>query len=97
MGKRGDSFVSGHVSGITAMVTPFVLEYKNDYPLIHLLWALPLHQMIGRTKVQAHWQTDVIAGALVGFASGYWAHKREYPLILYFDRDKIVVGIKYRF
>jgi len=79
------------------MVTPFILEYQNDYPMINLLWALPLHQMGGRLKDQAHWQSDVIAGFLVGYGSGYWAYKRENPLLLYFDGDKKYVGLRYRF
>ncbi len=95
--EGGASFFSGHVSGTTALVTPFILEYQEEYPLTHLLWALPLHQMVGRVKAQAHWQSDVIVGALVGFASGYWATKRETPLILYFDSDKVVVGLKHQF
>jgi undecaprenyl-diphosphatase len=95
--KGGKSFFSGHVSGMTALVTPFVLEYQSDYPLVHLLWALPLHQMGGRVKAQAHWQSDVIVGAMVGFLSGYLAHERDSPLILYFDGDKVVTGFKYKF
>ena len=96
-GEGGASFFSGHVSGMTALVTPYILEYQDDYPWVNLLWALPLHQMGGRVKAQAHWQSDVLAGAFAGFASGYWAHKREYPLILYFDSDKVVMGIKHAF
>lgn len=95
--EGGKSFFSGHVSGMTALVTPFILEYQDDYPLMNLLWALPLHQMGGRVKAQAHWQSDVIVGALVGFASGYWAQHRESPLILHFDQDKVVMGLKHAF
>ena len=96
-GEGGASFFSGHVSGMTALVTPYILEYQDDYPMVNLLWALPLHQMGGRVKAQAHWQSDVIVGALVGFASGYWAWKRESPLILYFDSDKVIMGFKHAF
>jgi len=95
--EGGASFLSGHVSGMTAIVTPYILEYQDDYPMVNLLWALPLHQMIGRVKAQAHWQSDVMAGALAGFASGYWATKRETPLILYFDSDKVIIGFKHAF
>ena len=95
--EGGASFFSGHVSGMTAIVTPYILEYQNDYPMVNLLWGLPLHQMVGRVKAQAHWQSDVIMGALVGFASGYWATTRETPLILYFDSDKVVIGFKHAF
>jgi undecaprenyl-diphosphatase len=95
--EGGKSFFSGHVSGMTAIVTPYILEYQDDYPMVNLLWALPLHQMGGRVKAQAHWQSDVLVGALAGFASGYWAWKRESPLLLYFDTDKVFVGIKHNF
>jgi len=93
----GKSFFSGHVSGMTALVTPYILEYQEESPWVHLLWAFPLHQMGGRVKAQAHWQSDVLIGALVGFASGYWAYKRETPLLLYFDSDKVMVGLKHHF
>ena len=96
-GEGGESFPSGHVSGMTALVTPFILEYQKDYPIMHLLWALPLHQMGGRLKAQAHWQSDVIVGALVGFASGYYSHKRDYPLIVSLSKDNFFLGIKHAF
>jgi len=96
-GEGGKSFTSGHVSGMTALVTPFVLEYQDDYPLVHLLWALPMYQMAGRVKAQAHWQSDVLAGALVGFLSGYWAHSRDTSLLLYFNEGHTFVGFKHKF
>jgi undecaprenyl-diphosphatase len=91
------SFPSGHVSSVTAVVTPYILEYRHDYPAVYLLSLLPIHQMVGRVKAKAHWQSDVVVGALVGFLSGYYAHSRDYPLTLYFDSDKIFAGIRYRF
>ena len=94
--QGGESFPSGHVSGMTALITPFILEYKEQYPAINLLWLLTLHQMVGRVKAQAHWQSDVIVGALVGYFSGKWAHTREKPLLLYFN-DGIFIGIKKSF
>ncbi len=95
--EGGASFPSGHVAGMTALVTPFVLEYRADNPWVHLLWLLPAYEMEGRMKAQAHWQTDVIAGAVVGFASGYWAHGRDYPLLLSLSDDHVFVGLHYRF
>lgn len=95
--EGGKSFFSGHVSGTTALVTPFILEYQEDYPLVNLLWALPLHQMGGRIKAQAHWQSDVLVAALVGYASGYWAHQRESPFLLSFDKNMVFVGWKHSF
>jgi undecaprenyl-diphosphatase len=95
--EDGKSFVSGHVSGMTAIVTPYILEYKEDYPLIYLLWFLPIHQMIGRVKAQAHWQSDVIGGAIVGYTSGYLSYNMKTPMLLYFSKDKAYVGLKYSF
>lgn len=91
------SFPSGHVSSMASIVTPYILEYREDYPSVYLLALLPVHQMISRVKAQAHWQSDVLAGALVGFLSGLYSHKREYPILLYFDGDKVFTGIRYRF
>ncbi|MEA3228512.1 MAG: phosphatase PAP2 family protein [Campylobacterota bacterium] len=96
-GEDGASFFSGHVSGMTAIITPYILEYQEEYPIVHSLWLLSAYQMVGRVKAQAHWQSDVIVGALVGFATGYFVHTREYPLSLYFDSDKVVLGLKHRF
>lgn len=96
-GQGGKSFVSGHVSGMTALVTPFVLEYQEDYPLVHLLWALPMYQMAGRVKAQAHWQSDVLGAAVVGFLSGYWVHSRDTSLLLYFNEGHTFIGFKHSF
>ncbi len=95
--EGGESFPSGHVSGMTALVTPYILEYQDDKPWIHLLWSLPAYQMAARVKVQEHWQSDVIAGALLGFASGYITHNYNFPILLYFAEDHAMVGLKYRF
>lgn len=93
----GKSFVSGHVSGMTAVITPYILQYKDENPWVHLLWSLPAYQMVGRVKANAHWQTDVIGGAIVGFASGYWAHHLDYPFTLYFVDDNVVFGFSSKF
>ncbi len=92
-----NSFPSGHVASVTASVTPYIFEYSEDYPLVHLLWFFPVQQMAGRVNAQAHWQTDVLAGFLLGTAIGYFSHKRETPLILYFDGDGVYTGLRYRF
>lgn len=93
----GDSFPSGHVSSAMATVVPYILEYQKDTPWVHLLWLFPVQQMAGRVNARAHWQTDVITGAIVGGLLGWYAHKREKPLILYFDADGIYTGLRYRF
>ena len=76
------SFPSGEVSAVTGIVTPFVIEYHRDQPSVYLLEALPLYDGIARMKVQAHWQTDVLAGFALGTLTGYYAHERSNPFIL---------------
>lgn len=95
--EKGQSFPSQHVSGLTALVTPFILEYKEDYPLVHLLWALPAHQMVGRVKSQAHWQTDVLAGFAIGTISGLIAHHNDTPFILQITPQSLQLGFKHKF
>ena len=95
--ERGDSFPSLHVAGMTALITPFILEYQDDYPLVHLLWGLSAHQMIGRVKAQAHWQSDVLGGLAVGLLSGYLVHNQDSPFLLYYSEDKVIMGLKHHF
>jgi undecaprenyl-diphosphatase len=76
------SFPSGEVAEISAVVTPFVAEYGHDHPAAWALAALPVYDAIARVKVNAHWQSDVIVGAAVGVGFGVWAHHRRTPLLL---------------
>lgn len=89
----GKSFPSGHVSATAAMVTPLILEYKNDYPVVWALASLPAYEMISRVKTRAHWQTDVIAGAAVGIAAGYFQH-RNGPFIVRAMPGGVFVGFQ---
>lgn len=72
-----DSFPSGEVTHITAVVTPFIAEYGRDHPAVWTLAALPVYVGVARLKGQAHWQTDVIAGAALGAGIGYYEYTRE--------------------
>lgn len=71
------SFPSGEVTHITAIVTPFIAEYGNDHPAVWGLAALPLYVGVARLKSQAHWQTDVLAGAALGAGVGYYESTRQ--------------------
>ena len=64
------SFPSGEVTTVSAIVTPFVLEYGHDYPGVYALELLPVYDAIARVKVQAHWQTDVMARFALGTLTG---------------------------
>ena len=91
------SFPSGEVAGVTAIVTPFVLEYHQDHPSVYALELLPLYDGVARMKVQGHWQTDVLAGFAIGTLTGYYAHQRESPFILSMLPGGFMVGLHEQF
>jgi undecaprenyl-diphosphatase len=71
------SFPSGEVAQISAIVTPFIAEYGHEYPAVWSLAALPVYVGVARLKSQAHWQTDVLAGAALGAGIGYYEFRRD--------------------
>lgn len=94
---HGQSFPSGEVTVTSAMVTPFVLEYGRDHPTVYALEALPIYDAIARMKTWGHWQTDVLAGFALGFASGYLLHRPDSPLVWSIMPQGIQVGLKMQF
>jgi len=95
--KGGHSFPSGEVATVTGIVTPYVLEYGHDYPAVYALELLPAYDAVARMKLQAHWQSDVLAAFALGTASGYYAHQRDSPFILGLLPHGAYVGLKKRF
>ena len=95
-GGRG-SFPSSHVAALSGAITPIVLEYGPDYPLVYGLEGLVVYEMIGRVKAQEHWQSDVLIGAVLGTAFGFYAHNREQPLILGYLPEGFFVGLRQSF
>jgi len=91
------SFPSGEVTLVTSAVTPFIFEYGHDHPAVYGLALLPVYDAIARVKAQAHWQTDVIAGAALGTLTGYLADRRENSFILSILPHGLTVGIQKRF
>ena len=83
-GHGHQSFPSGEVAQMAAAVTPLVLEYGEEHPMVYALELLPAYDMVARVKVHGHWQSDVIAGLAVGTAVGWFAHRRN---------DSLVVGV----
>ena len=81
-GSGYGSFPSGEVAEISAVGTPFIVEYGHDHPAVYALALLPAYDAVARVKVQGHWQSDVVVGAAIGVAWGIWAHKRKSPLIM---------------
>ena len=94
--EGGHSFPSGHVSGTAALVTPFILEYGHEYPAVWALATVPAYEMVARVKAQAHWQTDVLAGAAVGVAAGYLTYQGG-PFLVRALPGGVFVGIRKAF
>ncbi len=92
-----DSFPSGHTASITSLVTPFIFEYANEEPLTHLLWLLPVQQMIGRVHDKKHYKSDVLTGFAVGALSGWIANQQETPLTLSWSDNGIYTGVSFDF
>jgi hypothetical protein len=96
-GHGNASFPSGEVTAVSSIVTPLVLEYGPDKLLIYALEVLPVYDGIARMKVQAHWQSDVIAGFAIGTTAGWLMHRPDTPYILRIMPHGIYVGVSKSF
>jgi len=96
-GSHNKSFPSGETAMMTTLVTPWIMEYHSDEPMTWGLLALPLYMGRARMASQAHWLSDVVAGAAIGGLSGYLAGKRDSPLILKWNPGGGFVGLRFRF
>jgi undecaprenyl-diphosphatase len=95
-GNPYHSFPSSETALATAVVTPFIIEYAQDYPGVWALAAIPAYVGIARLKSTAHWQTDVLASVALGVATGYFASRSEQPLLLRLMGDGVFIGLRYR-
>jgi undecaprenyl-diphosphatase len=95
--QGGKSFPSGEVSTIAGIVTPYVFEYRQEYPWVWMLEILPAYDAIARVKSSEHWQTDVLAGFAIGTGTGYWAHGRDNPFLLGVLPHGFYTGLKKEF
>ncbi len=91
------SFPSSEVTAVSAIVTPFVLEYRQDSPSVYALELFPVYDAVARVKVRGHWQSDVLAGFALGTASGMYARSRSQPLILSALPHGFTIGLRKRF
>lgn len=96
-GRGNKSFPSGEVMAVTTAITPFVLEYGSEHPGIWALEILPLYDAVARVKVQAHWQSDVLASFVVGTAIGVYAHSRTSAISVGILPRGVTVGWKKNF
>ncbi|HEY2402987.1 MAG TPA: phosphatase PAP2 family protein [Steroidobacteraceae bacterium] len=96
-GSCCESFPSGEVTLQASFVTPFIVHYAPNHPWVWALEILPVYDGIARMKSQSHWQTDVIAGWLLGTGIGYWSTTRSIPLSVQLLPGGVSVGISKRF
>lgn len=96
-GSSHQSFPSGEVTLQASFVTPFIANYWRQDPLIWALEILPVYDGLARMKSQAHWQTDVIAGWVLGTGVGYWSTTRAIPLSVQLLPGGLSVGLSKRF
>lgn len=94
-GGGAQSFPSGEVAEMASVVTPFILEYRQDHPAVYALALLPAYDAVARVKTHGHWQSDVLAGAALGVAFGVYAHHRKQPIFLGFTPDGSGVMVGY--
>jgi undecaprenyl-diphosphatase len=95
--SHGKGFPSGEVAAMSAAVTPFIVNYGEDHPAVYALALLPAYDAVARMKVHAHWQSDVLVGAVIGTGVGIWATRRESPLIVGWLPGGFSVGYVHHF
>jgi undecaprenyl-diphosphatase len=97
-GHGNQSFPSGEVTEVSSIVTPLMLEYGHDHPAVYALELLPIYDGIARMKVQAHWQSDVLAGFALGTGTAWLIHRSpNSPFNLRVMPHAIYVGLSTSF
>jgi hypothetical protein len=66
-----------------SFVTPIIVHYRAEHPWIWALELLPLYDSVARMKSQAHRQSDVLAGWVLGQGIGYWTSTFKTPLVVH--------------
>ena len=91
------SFPSGEVTLQASFVAPFIVNYAPEHPWIWALEVLPLYDAIARMKSQAHWQSDVLVGWVIGSSFGYLSTTYKTPLVVRILPRGMTVGISKHF
>lgn len=71
-GSPQSSFASNHVTAAMALATPFAQRYEQPW-----LYGLAALTAVGRVQTNAHWASDTVAGALLGYAFGTLALENQ--------------------
>jgi membrane-associated phospholipid phosphatase len=96
-GSGNKSFPSGETAMMAAFVTPYIMAHQDENPWVWGLMAFPVYMGRARMASEGHWMSDVLVGAAVGVAAGYYAQGREKPLVLSITHDGVFVGIHHRY
>lgn len=96
-GTHAQSFPSGEVAAMSAAVTPFIVNYGGSHPAVYALALLPAYDAVARMKTHGHWQTDVLAGALIGTGVGIWTAHRHSSLLVGWLPGGFSVGYVHHF
>lgn len=100
-GKDFDSFPSGHTTVAFAFLTPYA-EYLGP-PYSYLLYLLASSTAFARVYKDAHWLSDVIAGAGVGYIVGssvvrlHKTRRNNLNITLSYTNNVKTIGVFYRF
>jgi PAP2 superfamily len=96
-GSCCESFPSGEVTLQAAFVSPFIINYAPEHPWIWALEVLPFYDAIARLKSQAHWQSDVLVGWVLGSSVGYLTTTYKTPLVVRILPRGMTIGISKHF
>lgn len=96
-GSHAQSFPSGEVAAISAAVTPFIVNYGDEHPVVYALALLPAYDAVARMKTRGHWQSDVLIGAAIGTGVGIWAAHRKSSLVVGWLPGGFSVGFVHHF
>lgn len=91
------SFPSGEVTLQASFVAPFIVDYAPTHPWMWALEVLPLYDGIERLKSQAHWQSDVLVGWILGSSFGYLSTTYQKPLVVRILPRGLTIGLDKRF
>ena len=70
MGRPNDSFFSGHTTTAFSVATVIAEEYKGTVWVPVVCYTLASCTGLARIHDNAHWASDVLTGALVGYLTG---------------------------
>ncbi|MFO8053630.1 MAG: phosphatase PAP2 family protein [Bacteroidales bacterium] len=71
------SFPSAHTSGVFALATVLAKQYQNTGWVPPVAYTIAGLTGLSRITGNEHWLSDVIAGAALGYANGYFVVERD--------------------